>query len=207
VPGSMARSRSSSLQARKWPDKSHHLTFSAKNTILFVGNSTHLAAVMAYKIDPIDRAIADLLIEDGRMSYAEIARRIGNITERSVRYRLDRLVKEGILRVSAVVNPKAIGLSVTADVLIEVEPGRVLEVARKMAEFECVSYVACSTGERDMSVQIVARNNEELYNFVTEVIAKVRGVRKTTTALLPLILKDVYTWSIPASACVAEEKK
>lgn len=135
------------------------------------------------------------------MSSAEIARRLGNVSERSVRYRIDRLVQGGVIRVSAIVNPKAVNLTVIADVFLEVEPGRVLEVARKMAGFECVSYVACSTGERDVSIQVYARDNEELYRFVTEVVGNVPGVRKTHTVLLPLILKDVYDWQIPESVC------
>ena len=156
---------------------------------------------MTHQVDAIDRAIVELLIEDGRMSSVDIARRVGDATERSVRYRLERLVQEGIIRVSAVVNPKALGYLVTADVFIEVEPGRVMAVARQMAEFDCVTYVACSTGASDLSVQIVAGDNEALYRFVTEVIANVSGVRKTTTVLLPLVLKDVYQWPIPRSKC------
>ena len=156
---------------------------------------------MSYKVDSMDRAIVDLLIQDGRMSSAEIARRVGGLSERSARYRIDRLVKEGVIRISAIACPKAVGLPVTADVFIEVEPGRIAEVARKMAEFECVSYVAYSTGDRDVSVQVVARDNETLYNFVAEVIGKVPGVRKTATMLVPMILKDVYQWSIPLAAC------
>jgi Lrp/AsnC family transcriptional regulator for asnA, asnC and gidA len=162
---------------------------------------------MSYKVDVIDQAIVDLLIEDGRMSCTEIARRIGNISERGIRYRLNQMIQEGIIRVSAIANPKALGLPVIADVFIEVEPGRILEVARKITEFDYVSYVACSTGDRDLSVQIVARDNEELYNHVTEVIGKVPGVRKTTTLLLPVILKDVYGWRIPPSICTAPAEK
>ncbi len=154
---------------------------------------------MPNRIDETDVAIIDLLVEDGRMSSTEIARRIGNVSERSVRYRLDRMIQEGTIRVSAVVNTKAVGLPVTADVFVEVEPGRVLEVARKIAEYECVSYAACSTGDRDLSIQVVAHDNTELYNFVTQVVGTVPGVRKTTTLLLPLILKDVYEWRIPRS--------
>jgi Lrp/AsnC family transcriptional regulator, regulator for asnA, asnC and gidA len=156
---------------------------------------------MTHQVDTTDRAIVELLIEDGRMSSVDIARRIGGITERSVRYRLERLVNEGVIRVSAVVNPKALGFPVLADVFVEVEPGQVLTVARQMVAFDCVSYVACSTGASDLSIQIVAPDNGELYRFVTEVIAKVPGVRKTTTVLLPLVLKDVYQWSIPQSKC------
>ncbi len=162
---------------------------------------------MSCKVDETDRAIVDLLIQDGRMSSAEIARQVRGLTERSARYRVDRLVKEGIIRISAIVNPRAVGRPVTADVFIEVEPGRIAEVARKMTEFDCVSYVACSTGDRDVSVQIVASDNETLFKFVTEVIGQVSGVRKTTTVLLPIILKDVYQWSIPRSECVSRDAK
>jgi Lrp/AsnC family transcriptional regulator for asnA, asnC and gidA len=154
-----------------------------------------------YGIDNIDRAIVDLLMEDGRMPSAEIARRLGDVSERSVRYRLDRMVEEGVVRISAIPIPQALGFSVVADVFIEVEPGHILEVAHKMMEYECVSYVACSTGDRDVSIQVVAQDNAELYRFVTEVVGHVPGVRKTSTILVPLILKDVYEWHIPGSAC------
>lgn len=158
------------------------------------------------KVDQTDRSIVHLLIEDGRMPSAEIARRLGNVSERAVSYRIGRLLKDGVVRVCAVVNPKAVGFPVTADILIEVEPGRVLEVARRMAELECVSYVACSTGDRDLSIQVVARDNEELYRLVTEIIGKVPGVRKTSTVLVPLVLKDVYDWRIPESVGVIRKE-
>jgi DNA-binding Lrp family transcriptional regulator len=153
------------------------------------------------KIDETDKKISDLLIQDGRMSCVDIARQIGNITERAVRYRINRLVKNGIIDIRGNVNARNLGFSVFADVFIEVEPGLVLEVARKIAEFETVSYVACATGERDISVQIFSRSNEELYTFVTDVISKISGVRKTHTSFVPIIIKDDHRWQIP-SICV-----
>ncbi len=74
-------------------------------------------------------------------------------------------------------------------------------VGKKIAEFDCVTYVACSTGANDLSIQIVAEDNGSLYRFVTEIIAAVPGVRKTTTVLLPIILKDDHCWPIPAGRC------
>jgi Lrp/AsnC family transcriptional regulator for asnA, asnC and gidA len=133
------------------------------------------------------------------MSSAEIARRTAS-TERVVRYRIDRLIQEGVIHISAIVNPLAMGYSVMADVWIEVEPGRVMEVANRLTQFEEVSYVACSTGDRDVSIQVVARDIEELYRFSTDVLGNVPGVKKTTTLIVPLILKDVYNWQIPHSA-------
>jgi len=157
---------------------------------------------MTRKPDRLDQAIVRLLIEDGRMSSTEIARRIGDVSERSVRYRIDRLIQQDVIRVSAIVNPKAVGFPVMADIFIEVEPGQVMDVANRVAKFECVSYIACSTGDRDLSIQVYARDNEELYKFVTGVVGNVPGVRKTSTVLVPLVLKDNYEWHIPNSVCV-----
>jgi len=65
--------------------------------------------------------------------------------------------------------------------------------------FKQISYVACSIGEKDISAQIVTRDTGEVYEFVTNVIGKIPGVRKTTTSIVPIVLKDVYEWRIPDS--------
>jgi Lrp/AsnC family transcriptional regulator for asnA, asnC and gidA len=156
------------------------------------------------KIDKIDIQIVELLMQAGRMPAAEIARRIGGITERIVRYRIDRMVREGLISLSAIVHPQKIGYSVAADVLLEVETGLIQEVAERLAGFDCISYVACSIGETDVSVQVLAKDTAEIYRLVTEVIGKIPGVRKTTSSIVPVVLKDVYQWSIPSSVIVDE---
>jgi len=157
-----------------------------------------------YEIDITDKNIINLLMEDGRMSASEIARRIGGISQRVIRYRIERIVKEGYIQISAITNPKSLGYLVTADVFLEVESGAIMDVAKKASEFECVSYVACSIGDRDISIQIVGHDTNKIYEFVTNVIGKIPGVRKTTTSIVPLVLKDVYQWRIPKSSCVTE---
>jgi Lrp/AsnC family transcriptional regulator for asnA, asnC and gidA len=156
---------------------------------------------VAQRIDHIDQAIIALLIEDGRMSSADIARRLGNVSERAVRYRIERLRTREIVDIKAAVKPRARGLAVTADVMVEVEPALVREVAHHMSQLEWVSYVAFSTGSRDLSIQIYARDSDELHRYVTDVVGRVPGVRKTTTMLVPRVVKDVYEWHIPDS-CV-----
>ena len=151
-----------------------------------------------YEIDNTDYDIVTLLMEDGRMPASEIARRLGDVSERTVRYRIERMVEEGLMRISAVVNPQALGYIVIADVFIEVESDLIAEVAEKVAQYENVSYVAYSIGETDVSLQIVAQDTTEVYHFVTEQIRTIRGVRKTTTSIVPSIVKDVYQWRIPA---------
>ncbi len=151
-----------------------------------------------YEIDKIDVQIVNLLLGDGRMSASEVARQLKHISERAVRYRVERMIEEGIIQISAVVHPQAFGLTTIADVWMEVEADQILEVAHKMAGFENVSYVACGIGQTDVSIQVVAKDTTEIYRFVTEVVRKVPGVRKTTTSIVPIILKDVYQWRVPA---------
>jgi Lrp/AsnC family transcriptional regulator for asnA, asnC and gidA len=150
-----------------------------------------------YEFDRIDIKIVNLLLEDGRMSASEMSRRMTDISERAVRYRIDRMIDEGVIQISAVVSPEALGFNIKADVWLEVESDLILDVAKKMAAFENITYVACGIGQNDISIQLVAKDTAEVYHFVTEVIRKVTGVRKTTTSIVPIILKDVYQWRVP----------
>jgi Lrp/AsnC family transcriptional regulator for asnA, asnC and gidA len=152
-----------------------------------------------YKIDETNVEIINLLMDDGRMSCAEIAQRLGTVSERSIRYRINRMVQEGIIQICAVPTPEKLGFPVTADVFIKVESAYILDVAQRLAEYECISYVGCALGETDVSVQIFAPDNVSVYEFVTKVIAKMEGVSHTRTAILPHILKDFHQWRVPRS--------
>ncbi len=152
-----------------------------------------------YEIDKTDIKIVNLLLEDGRMPASEIARRVGDTSERVVRYRIDRMIDAGAIQIGAIANPDSFGLTTRADVWLEVESDQILEVAKKMAAFENITYVACGIGQNDVSIQLVAKDTAEIYYFVTEVVRKVPGVRKTTTSIVPLVIKDVYQWRVPQS--------
>jgi len=158
-----------------------------------------------FRLDQIDRQIVTYLLDDGRMSSAGITRRIGHLSQRSVRYRIDRLIRSGVIQVSAVVNPQALGLNVTGDVILEVAPGQLREVAERLAEFDNVSYVAGSVGDGDLSIQVYARDNQELLRFVDEVVGKVPGVTRTRTVMVPWKIKDVYQWNVPKVPAGAKE--
>ena len=150
-----------------------------------------------YKLDQTDWDIILLLNKDGRMPSAEIARRLGKITARTVTNRINALTENGIINIRAIINPENVGYNVMADVFIDVEPGHVRDVAERVAEFPQVSYVACATGETDVSISLRVRSIEELFNFITEELGALSGVRRTQSFILPLKLKDLDTWLPP----------
>jgi Lrp/AsnC family transcriptional regulator, regulator for asnA, asnC and gidA len=153
---------------------------------------------MVFDPDAIDRRVLALLGEDGRMSSAEIARRVGGVSERSIRYRIDRLRRSGVLRVSAVLNPLALGYTTIGDVLIDVAPNRLQEVAAELVGIDQVSYVAGTVGDANLNAQIYARDNEELVRLVDEIIGSIPGVARVRTHIVPWKLKQTYDWRVPA---------
>jgi len=158
---------------------------------------------MAFGLDAVDRRILALLVEDGRMPAAEIARRIGRVSERSVRYRIDRLQRLGVVRISAIVNPLPLGYTTIGDVAIDVAPGCLQDVAAHLVDLDQVSYVAGSVGDGDLVVQVYARDPEELVRLVNEVIGAISGVTRVRTNIVPWKLKEVCDWHVPVE--LAEE--
>ncbi len=150
-----------------------------------------------YQPDSLDWKIISILNEDGRMSSTDIVRIIGEVSARTITNRINALCENRIIDIRAVVNPEAVGYNVMADVFVEVEPGKVREVADLIAELPQASYVACATGDTDVSVSLRVRSIEELFDFVTEKLGKIPGVTRTQSYLLPLKIKDLDTWLPP----------
>jgi Lrp/AsnC family transcriptional regulator for asnA, asnC and gidA len=149
--------------------------------------------------DQTDWQIVTLLNEDGRMSSTEIAERLGDTSARTVNNRIKALTKEGIINIRAVVNPEKVGYFVLADVYIEVEPGLAREVGYKLAKFQEISYVACVVGDVDVSCSVRSRTIPELFDFVEGELAKIKGVRRTQTYVLPYMIKEIDTWLPPTA--------
>lgn len=153
---------------------------------------------MGRPIDDIDRAIIACLQRDSRTPSAEIARQVG-VAERTVRARIDRLVQDRIIQLAAIVRPAAIGYTVTADVFLEVELGKVQDVAQQVAAIEEVGYVGLTTGDRDISLQLFAPSVDALYDFVTEKLNRIPGVLRAKTFVIPRVVKSIYEWQLPSN--------
>lgn len=165
-----------------------------------VGEPPSLRAADGHAIiDDTDRAIVDLLMDNGRMPSTHIARRLGTVSGKTVSRRLDRLLSEGMIRVVAVADHRALGYAVIADIGVETEPGRAEGVGEALAAIDQVNYVALVAGDCDVWLQMRATDMEDLQQFILRRLHKIPGVRRTSTALLfTSALKDVDSWRIPA---------
>ena len=138
-----------------------------------------------------------MLNQDGRMSSAEISRRLGDVSGRTITNRIEVLIEHGIINIRSIINPDKVGYHVLADVFIQVEPGTLRKVADLLTELSQISYIACATGDTDIIISVRAPSIKELYNFVIEEVGNIPGVRHTETHLLPLNFKTNETWLPP----------
>ena len=147
-----------------------------------------------HKPDELDWKIIQLLMDNGRLSSADIARILEGTSARTVTNRIEVLTREGIINIRSIVDPEKLGYCVLADVFIEVEPGKLQDVTAELQGYSQISYLALAIGEIDILVSIRAKELDELYDFVIEVIGKIPGVRHTKTFPLPAQIKDITSW-------------
>lgn len=148
------------------------------------------------KIDELDKSLLALLAKNGRISAAEMARLV-DANERTVANRVNSLIEHGYISIIGVIHGKPFGYTVMADIFCKVEVTNLDEVARKIAEYPEVRYVAISFGDQDISVQVMARTTEELYRFVSEKLARLPGIERTNTVIVPRVVKDIHEWLPP----------
>jgi len=140
------------------------------------------------KIDKIDRKIIELLKKDGRMSYRKIAEEIGR-TEVTVRRRVRKLIKEGVIRkFTVVIDPVKIGKSVQAFISIPVDVKETSKLVEKLRDMEEVSEAYFLAGRTILLLKINVEDLNALSRFLEEKLEVLGETRNVETYL---ILKDL----------------
>ena len=153
---------------------------------------------MKARVDDLDRAIVDLLKENGRMPCADMARRVGNVSANTISNRIRRMVQKGIMKVTSVADPCALGYPLTALIDVQTDQANPTELAQAVAKLDAVSYVAMVAGDRDLLVVVHVRDAEHLHRLVTSTLRRLPGITRTETRLLlTRSFKDLHDWSIP----------
>lgn len=148
-------------------------------------------------LDGTDVAIVRLLQENGRMPNAQIARELG-ISEPTVRKRIDRLFRDEVIKVAAVLNPRKTGYATDVVIGIRVAPGKLLEVGEVLAGLDEVVYLGYVTGRYDIIVEMLFRDDEALFAFLHRTLPGVGGVVSTETYHVLRTGKINYDWELPA---------
>jgi DNA-binding Lrp family transcriptional regulator len=135
-------------------------------------------------VDDIDRAILRALRDDGRLSVSDLARQ-ANVSRANAYARLDRLRVVGVIEGYQVrVNPRAVGLDVTALIFLTVEQGRWRQVRDRLTEFPEVEFVGLTAGDSDFVVLVRTTTTDRLRDVVLERFMTMPQIRNSRTVIL-----------------------
>lgn len=157
------------------------------------------------RLDSVDRQIISLLQRDGRTSNAEIARQL-NVSEGTIRRRVDSLIADGVLKVTAITNPYKVGLNTLVFFHLNVVPKTLKAVSDQLMKMPEARYVSLTTGEHDIMVEALFPSNAELIDFIRDRLALIPGVTEIETNIQLQILKRSYEWHMPSDQKTDEKK-
>jgi Lrp/AsnC family transcriptional regulator for asnA, asnC and gidA len=148
------------------------------------------------ELDDVDRKIIALLQEDGRRPASDIARLIGTSVQ-TVSNRVERLLDNAVIDVMAILNPPSIGYEKDAIICLRVRQGLLESVGDQLANLDHVSYVGFLTGSFDIMIEVYIEDDEHLFRFLAEDLARIDGIEGTETSTVLHTRKYNYAWENP----------
>ena len=128
----------------------------------------------------IDRRIIGELAENGRLSFAELGRRV-NLSPPAVAERVQRLERSGVIAgYRAEIDPKALGYPLTAIIRVKPAPGQLARIPELAAEIPQVGECHRITGEDCFYLTLHLRSIDEL----SETLDRFLVYGETTTSLI-----------------------
>lgn len=146
---------------------------------------------ISQSLDERDRQILALVQTDAKLPQAEIARRVG-LSTAAVHERLKKLENAGIIRrYVALVDPQAVGASVTAYIEIFIEhPRYEAEFVVRALELDEVQECHHITGEFSLLLKVRVAGMEALRELLLQQLNVMKGVRQTRTIMVLSTAKE-----------------
>ena len=145
------------------------------------------------KLDDTNIAIIKEL-RNGRKAFSSIADKIG-ITENTVRSRVNKLIEDGVLQISGLVDPQYIPEMQVVVMGVKLSTLDLEEKATEMLRLKGVISVMVVTGRYDLIVQLATstQDDQSLLNFFKNELSKVKGVSDVET----FVVYQSHNYMIP----------
>lgn len=138
-------------------------------------------------LDPTDRAILEALIEDGRMTNAALAARVG-LAESTCAYRVRALRETGVITdIAARVDLAAVGRPIQAVIQVQLAShsrAHIDALFDRLAAIPGALSVVHVAGDNDFHVHVAVASPERLRDLILEHITSHPAVTKTETQLI-----------------------
>jgi len=133
-------------------------------------------------MDDLDKLIVEELRKNGRESYKKIAKKL-NVSDGTIRFRVNRMIKANIIKISALVNPFIFKHSIAALIRMQLEKRNHIEAMEKISRLKGVVSVCNATGSYDLFVEVLLQSRDELNKFLVEDLSKIEGIKSTETSV------------------------
>ncbi|WP_147822001.1 Lrp/AsnC family transcriptional regulator [Salidesulfovibrio onnuriiensis] len=142
------------------------------------------------RIDELDRQILKILQDNGRISNADIARKVGKAPS-AVLERVRKLERRGFITgYEAVLNPRKLGLALTAFTLVFAdEPAGSFETGNELAKIPEVLEVHYTAGQAPYLVKVRVKNTEDLQRTLSK-FGAIPTVRDTNSTIVLTTVKE-----------------
>lgn len=146
---------------------------------------------ISQELDERDRRILALVQRDGKLAQAEIARQVG-LSTAAVNERLRKLENAGVIRrFVAVVDPRSVGMTITAFVEVFIEhPRHEAAFIDRLLELDEVLECHHVTGEFSLLLKVRVRDMDGLQQLLLHELNAREGVRQTRTVMVLSTVKE-----------------
>ena len=145
---------------------------------------------MPLKLDQSDMAILRQLCKDARLSYREIAKRVGLSTP-TVESHISKMTEAGIiLGFVPVLQTDKVCRSTSALLVLHVELPVIEAFSDKLSKLEEVRSIFHITGQGNLFVRLFLPESNDLEKFISKNIAGTEGVRIVSSQMITQTVKD-----------------
>ena len=135
----------------------------------------------SYHLDPLDKEIIYMLMDNAKSSLAFISKQVG-ISTTAVHQRIKKLEHAGIIENSiSFLNPRKIGYKVVSYIgMFLDQPSHYNDVIKSLKEVNEVVEAHYTTGNYTIFLKVLCKDNDHLMEILNK-LQKMKGVTRTET--------------------------
>lgn len=140
-------------------------------------------------MDKFDYEILEELQDNGKLSIAELGRKIG-LSTTATKERVKKLENEGVIKgYTAIIDASKVGMDMTAFINVPVGDLEIKEMADQLASMDEILEIHKVTGNTCFLVKVLAKNSSHLEHLIYEIN---KFAKNTYTYLVLSTAKDQH---------------
>lgn len=147
----------------------------------------------ALSLTELEAAVFRALQDDGRARFTSVADSIG-VSESNVRRTVRQLVDKDVFTITAVADPRLLGLEAMGWLGLSVRPSHMERTAAALAGMAEIDYVVIATGAWNVMAEVACPGADALFALLKRVRA-LPGVHRTETYPYFRLLRQQFRWT------------